>query len=282
MRTFGSGTPGNQDGPARLACFREPQGCDRQGNRLYVADAGNHSLRCIDLKTQTVRTLAGTGKLGRGGGSLHPDPRKVSLRSPWDLIVAGPDNGAAESGEGMVFIAMAGSHQIWAYNPSTRQLAPFVGDGREAHVDGAPRESALAQPTGLCLYGRYLFFADSETSSIRLLDLKEYKVGTVVGQGLFDFGDVDGAAGEVRLQHPMALTAAQGRLFVADSYNHKVKQIALQGSHCNTLVGDTPNTLDEPGGITRAGDFLIVADTGNHRLRSVHIQTGEIRDLSWS
>ena len=101
----------------------------------------------------------------------------------------------------------------------------------------------------------------------------------MVSQGLFDFGDVDGsqAMSDCNI---MAITAALGRLFVADSYNHKVKQIDLQGSHCTTLVGDTPATLDEPGGITRAGDFLIVADTGNHRLRSVHIQTGEIRDFA--
>ena len=280
-RTFGCGEPGHQDGPVQLARFREPQGCDREGNTLYVADTGNHMLRSIDLRTGTVRTLAGTGRLGRGG-PMNPEPRKVSLRSPWDVVMAGADNGAASAGEGLLFVAMAGTHQIWAYNPSTRQLAPFIGDGREAHVDGEPRAAALAQPSGIVLYGRYMFFADSETSSIRVLDLESYRVGTVVGQGLFDFGDVDGAAGEVRLQHPMALTAAQGNLFVADSYNHKIKIIELPGARCRTLTGGHPEILDEPGGLTRVGDFLIVADTGNHRLRVVEISTGDIRDLDWS
>jgi uncharacterized protein YyaL (SSP411 family)/thiol-disulfide isomerase/thioredoxin len=281
LRTFGSGEPGHQDGPIQLACFREPQGCDREGDTLYIADTGNHMLRSIDLKTGTVRTLAGTGRLGRSGG-LGPDPRKVSLRSPWDVVMAGADNGAAKPGEGLLFIAMAGTHQVWAYSPTTRQLAPFIGDGREAHVDGDPRQAALAQPSGITLYGRYMFIADSETSSIRVLDLESYKVGTVVGQGLFDFGDVDGSAGGVRLQHPMGLTAAKGNIYVADSYNHKIKKIALPGAHCSTLTGGHPSILDEPGGITRLGDFLVVADTGNHRVRVVEIETGEIRDLEWS
>ena len=238
-------------------------------------------IRSVDLKTGTVRTLAGTGRLGRGGG-LNPDPRKVALRSPWDVVMAGADSGAAKPGEGLLFIAMAGSHQVWAYSPTTRQLAPFIGDGREAHVDGDPREAALAQPSGLTLYGRYMFLSDSETSSIRVLDLESYKVGTVVGQGLFDFGDVDGSAGEVRLQHPLALTAAKGHIYVADTYNHKIKKIVLPGAHCSTLTGGHPAILDEPGGITRVGEFLVVADTGNHRIRVVKTDSGEIRDLAWS
>ena len=68
--------------------------------------------------------------------------------------------------EGVVFIAMAGTHQIWIYNPERDQIGPLVGSGTEQHIDGDPPEAALAQPSGMVLMGRYLFWVDSETSSV--------------------------------------------------------------------------------------------------------------------
>ena len=145
-------------------------------------------------------------------------------------------------------------------------------------MDGPLAEAALAQPSGLALYGPYLFFADSEISSIRAVDLQQREVVTLVGQGLFDFGDVDGSGAEVRLQHPLGVAAADNTVYVADSYNHKIKAISLHGSVVSTLAGGD-GSLWEPSGLDAWGDHLLVADTNHHRVVTVHRQTGEVRPL---
>jgi len=186
-----------------------------------------------------------------------------------------------EATDGAVLVAMAGAHQVWVYLPEQDQIGPMIGSGAEDHVDGAADRSALAQPSGLALFGRHLFWADSETSSIRMADLEEREVMTVVGRGLFDFGDIDGPGERVRLQHPLCVTLSGGALWVADTFNHKVKRIDVAGGTTTTLAGGD-GSFDEPGGIDAAGAFLIVADTNHHRIRVVRRDTGEVRDLLWS
>ncbi len=274
LRTIGGNGPGLVDGPGDEAAFHSPQGVARAGDTLWVADTGNHALRRVDLTTGEVRTVAGTGRLGRGPLDGTAAPTHLSLRSPWDVAVSTNAEGEPEA----VFVAMAGAHQVWVYLPAQNQIGPLFGSGAEEHVDGAPAEAALAQPSGLSLVGRYLFFADSETSSVRVFDLKDHRVGTLVGQGLFDFGDVDGAPDQALLQHPLAVAAAEGQLYVADTFNHKIKSVDLRGGGIATLCGG-PTELSEPSGLAVAGDYLIVADTNNHRLRAMHRGSGELRDL---
>ncbi|MBX2800557.1 MAG: DUF255 domain-containing protein [Myxococcales bacterium] len=273
LRRFGSGTPGLSDGSAEQACFRSPQGTARHENTLYVADTENHALRAVDLTTGEVTTLAGTGERGTQAPTpeLLATPLQLALRSPWDVEVM------TFKHHHLVFVAMAGSHQIWVYGGGHMGL--HAGSGREDHVDGPAAASALAQPSSLALYGRYLLFADSEVSSIRAVDLQAHQLVTVVGRGLFDFGDVDGAADVVRLQHPLGLTFAGETVYVADTYNHKIKHIALTDGTTKTLCGGETSELREPGGIARIGEHLLIADTSNHRLRAARMDTGELRDV---
>jgi uncharacterized protein YyaL (SSP411 family)/thiol-disulfide isomerase/thioredoxin len=275
VRTFGAGAPGLLDGDAATARFQAPQGVRRHKSTLYVADTGNHALRQVDLDKGRVTTVAGTGSLGRGNEKPTREqlaaPTELALRSPWDVEVM-------ELREHpLVFIAMAGSHQIWVY--ARGHVGLHTGSGREDHVDGGASVAALAQPQALSLLGRYLLFADSETSSIRAVDLQTHHVVTVVGRGLFDFGDTDGPADQVRLQHPQGLTFIGDTVFVADTFNHKIKAIGLQNGTSRTLAGGS-GVLREPGGIARAGDFLLVADTNHHRLVAVHASTGRVRELN--
>jgi hypothetical protein len=273
-RTFGSGQPGRADGPGGQASFRGPQGIRRFGTTLYVADTENHLLRAVDLTDGTVRTLAGTGNRATSAPTRDAlaNATGVDLRSPWDVEVM------AFRHHHLVYVAMAGSHQLWVYSPVVGHLGIHVGSGREDHVDGPAASAALAQPSALALLGRYLLFADAETSSVRAVDLQSHHVVTVVGRGLFDFGDVDGASDAVRLQHPLGLTFGEDTVYVADTFNGKVKAIGLASGDTRTLVG-ADGDLAEPGGIARAGDFLIVADTNHHRVRVVRIASGEVRDL---
>ena len=175
----GSGQEGLADGDFKTAQFNHPQGMAFDGKILYVADTENHLIREIDFTTGQVRTIAGTGHQARvfnvSGKGL-----KTGLNSPWDL----------ELHQGVLYIAMAGSHQLWQMDLQSSEVSPYAGSGREARIDGGLLQSALAQPSGWASDGLKLYFADSEISAIRSAELKTAgRVETIVGGDLFDFGD---------------------------------------------------------------------------------------------
>jgi DNA-binding beta-propeller fold protein YncE len=283
-RVFGSGEAGLQDGPADAARFHGPQGMALAGDALYVADVENHAVRRIDLKDGRVETVAGTGEPGRGPSPGGP-ARGVALRSPWDVVAH----------DGQVYVAMAGSHQIWRFDPAAGTIAPWAGSGRENIVDGPRAEAQFAQPSGLALDAGagVLFVADSEVSGVRAVELGPGgRVRTLVGKGLFEFGDVDGVGDAVRLQHPLGLALAGGVLYVADSYNHKIKRLDPKTGEVRSVFGDgRPGFRDgpaaeaqfsEPGGVTAAGGVLYVADTNNHAVRVCDLERGVVRTLRMS
>ncbi len=265
-RVFGGPVSGFVDGSADAARFYEPQGMtlSDDGTRLFVADRRNHAIRAIDLGVGLVTTIAGTGVQGRdrrGGGRASMQ----ALNSPWDLVV---------DGEAM-FIAMAGPHQIWMMDLAKGTIAAYAGSGIENIVDGDIETAALAQPSGLALRGRELFFADSEVSAVRVVDLTRGQVRTIVGKGLFEFGDQDGDHRVARLQHPLGVTVWGEALLVADTYNHKVRRIDTAALTVESWLGgetDGP-MLYEPGGLHLSGKGdaarLFVADTNNHRVLMV-------------
>ncbi len=276
VRAVGHGRVGREDGAAENAGFKHPQGLALSGGTLYVADTENHMIRAVDLASWTVTTVAGTGAQGydRSGGKLG---RQQALNSPWDLAIEGST----------LYVAMAGSHQIWRLDLPMGFARAFAGSGRENIVDGPVEAAALAQPSGLALSGNDLYFADSEVSAVRRVDLAEEKVETLVGRGLFDFGDRDGDFETARLQHPLGVAVWRKRLLVADTYNHKVKEIDVEGRAIKTLAGDgRPGTerdgrlaLFEPGGLHAAQDVLYVADTNNHRIVRFALVDGSSREV---
>jgi sugar lactone lactonase YvrE len=140
----------------------------------------------------------------------------------------------------------------------------------------------MAQPSGLTSDGTCLYVADSETSSLRSVSLGPGGgVETLVGQGLFEFGDVDGKGSRVRLQHPLGISHQNGILYLADSYNHKIKTLDLSSRRVRTLLGDgEPGFADgrrarfsEPGGVSVSGNYLFVADTNNHAIRRIDLRS---------
>ncbi len=266
----GSGQRGLEDGAFTEAQFSNPQGMalKRDGDNLtlYVADTNNHAIRALDLMKATVTTIAGTGQQA-AWGSKGGTGTRAALASPWDVLLHG----------GELFIAMAGPHQIWRMNLKTQQFAPYAGSGREARTDGTLSSAAFAQPSGLATDGKVLFVADSEISAIRAVDLPGTgdKVRTLAGGDLFDFGDKDGQGNAVRLQHPLGLAFKDGLLYVADTYNSKIKTLDPKTGEVKTWLGSKGDAdgaqpkFYEPGGIAFSGDTLFVADTNNHKIRAV-------------
>ncbi len=276
---IGNGTMGLRDGSFAEAEFNHPQGLALDGETLYICDTENHAIRRADLKAQTVETLVGTGRQARHF-NVEGMGTNVSLNSPWDALVH----------DGMLYLAMAGPHQLWVVNPQTRQARPYAGSGREEHIDGPLRQAALAQPSGITTDGQHLFFADSEISSIRAASLPPgNQVSTIVGRGLFDFGDVDGRGDQVRLQHPLGIAYLDGKLYVADTYNHKIKQIDPERRESKTFAGTGERGLrdgelrqaqfNEPGGVAVTSAALYIADTNNHLIRKIDLATQQVSTL---
>lgn len=268
----GTGVEGLKDGSFDEARFSDPQGMALVGDILYVADRKNHSLRALDLKKRTVALAAGNGEQDRfdrmGGG----EALKTGLNSPWDLLLH----------DGKLFIAMAGHHQIWTYDIAKKYVLPYAGSGREDIEDGPLRKAAFAQPSGLASDKTTLYVADSEISAIRAVPFNPAgQVKTVVGEGLFEFGDVDGQGDKVRLQHALGVAYRDGKLYVADTYNSKIKLIDPKDRTCVTYLGGPESRLfNEPGGLSIAGDKLYVADTNNHRIQVVDLKTKATQPLA--
>src|SRR3989339_1534890 len=272
----GNGETSRGYGAFKDASFHHPQGMAIQGDNLYVADTENHLIRKLDLKAKTVKTIAGTGKQAEfmaSGGMGISSP----LNSPWDLAYL----------DGRLYIAMAGAHQIWVMDLETTVFQPFAGSGAEGRTDGLLDKSALAQPSGITVSGKRLYFADSEVSSIRYVDLEKKEVKTVVGQDLFVFGDVDGKGDEVRLQHPLGVFNHNGLVYIADTYNHRIKVLNPLDRTCRTFAGNgKAGYVDgkdarfyEPGGLSIARNKLYVADTNNHAIRVLDMKTKEVSTL---
>jgi thiol-disulfide isomerase/thioredoxin len=274
-RTSGAG---GGDGAFADARLYRPQGLafDRERQRLYIADTENHLIRVADLGTRQVSSVAGTGKQaawgGMGGAALE-----TSISSPWDLALHGR----------LLFVGMAGTHQIWVVDLERQLAIPYAGSGREARVDGAIDDAAFAQPSGLAIGDGRLFVADAESNILRAIALPPTNVVTTLAGGdLFEFGDVDGVGDAVRLQHPLGVAWSNGRLFLADTYNHRIKEVDVRSCRVTAFAGtgqagsadgrSVKASFFEPGGITATRAALFVADTNNHAIRRIDLVTHDV------
>ncbi|WP_089100373.1 NHL domain-containing thioredoxin family protein [Streptomyces hyaluromycini] len=264
VRRLGSGTRGFADGTADTASFNEPQGLALlDDGSVAVADTVNHALRRLDLATGEVSTLAGTGRQWWQGSPTSGPAREIDLSSPWDVAVFG----------GRVWIAMAGVHQLWTYDPESRTVAVAAGTTNEGLVDGPAAEAWFAQPSGLAATAERLWLADSETSALRWVDLDGH-VHTAVGTGLFDFGHRDGAAGQALFQHPLGVTALpDGSVAVSDTYNHALRRYDPSTGEVTTLATD----LREPSDAVLAGDEIVVVESARHRLTRLRLPEEAVR-----
>lgn len=207
------------------------------------------------------------------------------LASPWDICLA---HSSTSNDPDFLIIANAGTHQIWglAFQDLTwwkniqveaGRCLRLAGTGAEENRNNSyPAKAAFAQPSGICCAALQfpstdylLFIADSESSSIRQINMKDGSVKALVGGGkdpmvissplklslnsncnsisnsqdLFSYGDrdnKDNPKGAVLLQHPLAVAwnSANQLLYVADSYNHKIKTVNPLTKVCSTYLGN--------------------------------------------
>ncbi|MDI3384754.1 thioredoxin-like domain-containing protein [Streptomyces sp. B-S-A8] len=259
VRRIGSGERGFGDGE-----FSEPQGLALlPSGKVIVADTVNHALRTYDPESGAVETVAGTGRQWMQGEPTSGPAREVSLSSPWDVAVF----------DGLVWIAMAGVHQLWTYDPESATVRVAAGTTNEGLVDGPAAEAWFAQPSGLAATEDRLWIADSETSAVRWID-KDRVVHTAVGTGLFDFGHRDGVAGQALLQHPLGVTALpDGSVAISDTYNHALRRFDPASGEVATLATD----LREPSAAVVAGEDVVVVESARHRLTRLRLPEEAVR-----
>ena len=269
LAVIGNGHKGLRDGDYADAEFAYPQGMTLAGdNILYVADTDNNAIRKVDLADHTVSTVAGDGKQTYMTDPAMP-ARAAELNTPWAVLWH----------DGLLYIAMAGQHQLWLYDPVAQTIRLYAGSGEEGIADGALSAASFAQSSGLATDGKHLYVADPEASAVREVGFGPgAQVQTLVGTGLFDFGDVDGVGRSVRLQHDLGIAWHAGLLFIADTYNSKIKVLDPRTRRVTTLAGGD-GQFDEPGGLSAAGNTLYVADTDHNRIALVNIKTGSVTSL---
>ncbi|WP_204296624.1 NHL domain-containing thioredoxin family protein [Actinoplanes campanulatus] len=255
VRRFGSEVRGEP--------FSEPQGlvllpeavAGTAGYDVVVADTVNHQLRGLNLETGEITLVAGSGRPWRSAVDDHAhDSLAADLSSPWDLAWY----------DDRVIIAMAGIHQLWWFDPIKRTVGVYAGTTVEALRDGPLPDVWMAQPSGLSVSadGRRLWIADSETSALRYVE--DGVMHTAVGQGLFDFGHVDGPAGEALFQHPLGVAAlADGSVLVADTYNGAVRRFDPVKAEVSTVDANVAEPSDVL--VTRDGQVIVV-ESAAHRL----------------
>ncbi|MGO1319342.1 MAG: NHL domain-containing thioredoxin family protein [Galactobacter sp.] len=283
-QAVGSGTKGFLDGPAEAAQFNEPQSvavlpapiAEAAGYDVLVADTVNHRLRSVVLATGEVATVAGNGvqrlldaEQARSTDGwqreLGEDALNTSLSSPWSVVWS--------EKAGRVIVAMAGTHQIFGFDPVTVTVTLEAGSGIEGLLDGSAAESMFAQTSGLVVDGAGdVWTADSETSALRVLHLGEdgtvASVETAVGLGLYDFGYRDGDSADARLQHPLGVAVLpDGSVAIADTYNGAVRRYDPATKTVGTLARDLAEPSEVLVDTSVDGDpVLVVVETNRHQL----------------
>ncbi|MGI5444338.1 NHL domain-containing thioredoxin family protein [Streptomyces sp. CA-243310] len=262
VRRVGSGARGL--GPD---AFNEPQGLALlPDGRVVVADTVNHALRTFDPQSGVVETVAGTGRQWWQGSPTSGPALEVDLSSPWDVAWW----------QGKVWIAMAGVHQLWTWDPESGTVELAAGTTNEGLVDGPAAEAWFAQPSGLAATEDRLWIADSETSAVRYVHRTDtgYAITSAVGTGLFDFGHRDGPAGQALLQHPLGVTALpDGSVAICDTYNHALRRFDPATGEVTTLATD----LREPSDAVLVGTDIVVVESARHRLTRLRLPDEAVR-----
>ncbi len=270
LRQFGSGTPGLLDGTSAEAAFQSPRGLALLDDALYVADTGNHALRRIRLRDGAVDTLAGNGQPGTPSFNKREQAAaELALDAPWDVV------GQFDR----LFLAMAGARQVWEYHLIERRLRVLAGSGAFGQVDGAAGEAAFAQPAALALVQQTLYVADAAGSAVRTVHLTSGNVQTLVGQGLYEFGDEDGPRTTARLQCPqgLCLDPRAPVLWIADTYNDAIRMLRFGGGELRRI--DPGYRLHAPTGIAALPGALFVSNGEAHEVLRIDLEAGSTRRL---
>jgi sugar lactone lactonase YvrE len=248
----GDGTAGysGDSGPATNASLRAPFGVavDSSGN-VFISDSGNHRVRNVG-PSGVIQTVAGDGVPGfTADGGLAVD---ASLNSPGAIAVDGSEN---------LFIADTLNNRVRQVNVFGA-ISTVAGNGLAAHAgDGGPASGASVKlPLGVAVdaFGD-LYIAEAYDNVVRQVSAAGV-ISTVAGDGAEGYSGDGGAPTNASLAFPTTLAAGpSGALFVADSANNRVREVALA-----TLPALTIPRISE----ATAGDYQVIVSNASGSVTS--------------
>lgn len=271
---IGSGKSGFRDGDFESASFSSPQGLLYYSNNLYVADLGNNAVRKIDFKSKKVTTLIGSGQKGTivKGSKKLASPRDFALSAPSDIEFA------PKSSKKSIIISNSGSDQILLYNLKKKTISVLAGNGSQGMDDGSALSSSLSQTSDMAVFDNKIYFIDSESSSLRVINEKKI-VKTLIGKGLSKFGNKNGKKDQALMQHPLALHVDDTGVYISDSFNHKIRKYNPSSEKITDFIGSSKKgvslgassktDLNEPDGIVSALGNFYISDSNNNRILSI-------------
>lgn len=229
--------PGSQDGPPAQAQFNAPAGLalDSQAEppALYVADAGNNSIRVVSLDDDSVTTL---------------DDSAAGFRNPQGL--------ALDAVNGVLYVADTGNSAVCRITLDDASVALLAGTPGDPGSGNAPARFNLPQGVALAANGN-LVVADTGNATVRAI-APDGTVSTLSGQAGSE-GSSNGPSGEFRRPRGLVLNPANGTLYVADQGNAAIRQVAPTGM-VSTLASAPFNS---PAGLALDGQGnVLVADAG--------------------
>ena len=269
LRQFGLGSADLINGGLGEAAFNRPQGLALVRDVLYVADTGNHALRRINLTSGQVDTLCGNGRVGAPSAGVLAQPWDSALNHPVGVAVA--DN--------QIYVAMAGDNHIWSYDLGAKELRWRAGAGPVEVRDGSGHLAAFAQPCSVVAVQHTLYVADALGSAIRSVQLRNDLVQTLVGQGPWESGNVDGPRLRARLQYPLALAMGPDSplLWIADAGNGSLRTLRLGGGDLSTV--NLPRRLHGPAALAVAAGAIWIAEADAHAVLRFDPLSGELSEV---
>ena len=269
----GSGRFGWQDGSFQTATMTYPVSIalGENENTLYVAERYTNVIRRIDLENRTIHRVAGTNEIIATDTDAG-QAMTSRLDFPQGLYFM----------QGKLYIAMAGSRQIWQYDPTTRILSHVAGNGQIGTHDGSFTESSFVQPHGLTSDNKFLFVIDSEGNSLRVLDFQKRRVIKLNGGGYMHFGDRTGPAPSTLFSRPTAVVYINKKLLIADTYNHAIKAFDLKRGRSRELflVDDEKRPFNKPiQSMTIAGSELFLLDGDNSSIYKMKLNGNLVKRI---
>jgi sugar lactone lactonase YvrE len=278
-----SGVPDNTDGFGGAARFNSPQQGTYDNSRyLYIADAGNSTIRKIDVATGQVATLAGSPGVPGSTDGVGASARFNRLE------------GLLYDGSQYLYVADTGNHTIRRIVVGTGQVTTLAGaPGIAGSADGSGAGARFNSPRGMAYDGsRYLYVADRANHVIRQIDVSTGTVSTLAGTAA-SRGTSDGVGTSARFSNPTDLAyGSAGYLWVTDYGNHTIRRVDLSTRQVTTLAGGassagsgdgigTSARFANPRGLVYDGtQALFVADSGNSTIRRVDLATMAVTTLA--
>src|SRR3989339_506683 len=240
------------DGTGATAGLKYPTGVATDGDYVYVADYGNHTIRQIEITTGIVTTLAGlAGTLGSTDGIGSA----ARFKNPYGVTTDGIN----------VYVADYGNHTIRKIVIATREVTTLAGlAGTSGATDGIGSVARFRSPKDLLVMGNFLYVSDTSNYKIRKIEISSATVSTFAGTGVS--GSTNGVGTVARFAMPVQIATDGDNLYVADATNSAIRKIVISTTMVSSII-TSANGISQATGVVVDSDLMFIADRLNQVIR---------------